>query len=85
MPNKVKWTTEWPTEEGCYWFYGWCHQTDIDNEEQPDLIEAVVHEEHWGTQYISGEVELFKDDGGYGFWAKREPPELPNIGRPTST
>ena len=91
MPNKVKWTTEWPTEEGHYWFIGWCNQLDIDNEEQPDLISVTVHKEHQNTQYVSGEIELFKNDGSYGFWAKRVPPnnkvppESPSLTRPTYT
>ena len=83
MPNKVKWATEWPTEAGDYWFYGWLDHCDISNMVSPMIYFIEV----WGLRigekaYTWGNEHLKKDQGGYGLWTKIEFPELPEIERP---
>ena len=84
MPNKVKWTTEWPTEEGRYWFYGWYWRWQIDAGWPPCLsyVGVYTYDHTSGIRYVAEGLMMEKKDGGYGLWTKVEFPELPEIERP---
>jgi len=74
----VKWTKEWPTEPGEYWYYG------ITNNDDCDLLHFVTAFRHAGNMRImAGSIvcycenfEMNKSDT-FGYWIKAETPELP--------
>jgi len=82
MPNKVEWITEWPTEEGFYWFYGWQCHFEIANMKRLKVRYVEVWQVPNGIAYVSDGEFLYKGLGGYGFWTEVEFPELPEIELP---
>ena len=82
MTNKVKWTTEWPTEDGEYWFYGWRDHYEISDMRPPQIHCVRVLGIPGGVIYANGSEPMFRSHRAYGVWTKVDFPELPEIERP---
>ena len=72
------WQTEWPTEPGTYWFYGWCFKkSPLRKTEEPKMHLISVHKISNGTTYITNRHFLYKEEGAEGMWLKAELPTPP--------
>jgi hypothetical protein len=71
-----KWTKEWPTKSGVYWFYGW----PFGDKNYPAELNLVrVIEFGNGPNGIIREGAFwYKSEGGIGLFCKAELPESPN-------
>jgi len=81
-----EWTTEWPTEPGLYWFYGWCFGEIIKfstKNKPPELHYVSVRltgmPPKQSPMYVTNGHFLYKQEGAEGKWLKVELPELPNL------
>ena len=72
----MNWTTEWPTEPGHYWFYGWCFR-DRDKPAKFHCVE--VWKLQKGRAYVTDGHFLYKAEGAEGVWQPVEFPELPPV------
>ncbi len=70
----MEWTTEWPVEPGCYWFYGHCFR---DREHSPEFHFVKVRKISNGIAYVTGGHFLFKEEMGYGVWTQVDMPDVP--------
>lgn len=76
MTGKGEWTKEWPTEPGCYFFYGWHSMNQHGDNLKLFLVEA--RRNAFGTlSFIVGFRCLYKEEGAHGVWQKATLPELP--------
>jgi len=70
----VEWTTEWPTEPGVYWFYGWC----VSYRRVPANFYCVeVWKEGNSIGYEACGHSLYKSEGAEGVWQPVQFPEPP--------
>jgi hypothetical protein len=74
------WTSEWPKESGCYWFYGTRHGRTGEN---GNVIHSTffvkAHQNPQGLVLVCEGQFLFREDGAKGFWLKAELPAQPTI------
>jgi hypothetical protein len=77
----MRWTKEWPTEPGWYWFYGIKFQMVKDYKDRTDLHPIKVRKIANGVAHIAGSHFLYKAEGADGWWAKMDLPDLPEICR----
>jgi len=73
------WQTEWPTESGVYWFYGWCWEKHSARErvEEPEMHLVSVRVMSNGVSCVTNGHFLYKAEGAEGMWLKAELPEPP--------
>lgn len=67
------WTSEWPTEQGYYWFYGWCF---CHRDRPPGFHCVEVYRTAIGFRYATGGHFLYETEGASGIW---QPVKLPNL------
>jgi len=72
--NKMNWTSEWPTEPGHYWFYGWCFS---DRDRPARFHYTTVGKTPRGVCYVADGYFLYKAEGAEGVWQEVQFPELP--------
>ena len=71
----TKWTEEWPTEPGRYWFWG---QSDYGMRGLPArLYSVVVHKADRGPVYVADGSFMYRGGGGWGVWCRAVLPEPP--------
>ena len=70
------WTSERPTEEGYYWFYGWPFR---DRGHQAELHLVKIIQIANGVALVTNGHYLYRAEGAYGMWARAELPELPPL------
>lgn len=70
------WTTEWPTESGFYWFYGflWGYR----NGDKPRLVSVEVSPISNGIMYVTKGSFIYKREGHIGLWHVADLPKLPS-------
>ncbi len=75
----MTWTTEWPTERGDYWFYGWCWKSQKDNPE----MHLVQVRQGGGDKpfpiYVTNGHFVFQGEGAEGKWLEANVPEPPRL------
>ena len=82
MTERV-WTTEWPTEPGDYWFYGWRSKFGFEN--RLSIRMALVRALFAGQTSVRSLIFvceggfMFEREGGRGKWASAELPEPPGM------
>ena len=72
----MKWTHEWPTKPGWYWFYGDPYK------KEPEFRYIVLHpvSVHQGANslvYVTGAGFMYKVEASNGLWTKMIVPEVP--------
>lgn len=73
----LTWTTEWPTEPGFYWFYGWPYR---DREREPEWCFVRVSQiANKKPMYATNGHVMYKSDGGTGKWLPVVLPEAPEV------
>ena len=72
----VEWITEWPKEEGVYWFYGYCFR---DRNRPPELHYVEINKISNGWMIVTNGHFMYKSEGGFGLWKKANLPELPKF------
>ena len=75
MTYEPKWTKEWPTEIGWYWFWGQPHYGLRDLPAQ--LYSVEVHYTRNDMAYVANGSFMYKGGGGWGVWCPAILPELP--------
>lgn len=77
--RKFEWCTEWPKENGLFWFYGWCFKHDRDEDKKPELCLVDVHETgvKGKFMYVTWGHFLYAAEGATGMWRKAELPPVP--------
>jgi len=77
-----KWTKEWPTEAGYYWYWGYVPGLDIDN----DGLHLMFVCRHAGDMFVmagsmvafmDGRDQMFKEGDCLGRWMKADAPNAP--------
>lgn len=76
-----EWTTEWPTEEGLYWFYGWMFGRRLEKSPKLDIIKTIRlgSAEKGSMTYISNGSFVYESEGGEGYFQKMTQPVLPDL------
>ena len=74
----IAWTTEWPTEPGWYWFFGFRFKS---RDRPPELATVRVHKTMKGVARVGGASFMYRGEGDHGVWAKLDTPEPPSIPR----
>jgi hypothetical protein len=76
-----EWTTEWPIEEGLYWFYGWIYGRKLDKEPKLELVKALWlgSVEKGSMSFTTNGGFLYKSEGGEGYFQKIIQPALPDL------
>ena len=76
---EAKWTMEWPTEPGLYWFYGWSSKWARESCAKIRVDMVNVHAISNGVMYsMSGQL-MFVQEGGMGYWTKADVPAAPTV------
>jgi len=78
----TKWTKEWPTEPGRYWFFGWPfgHQWEIGGKfVEPELNCVNVWKIANGIALVREGNFWDESEGGIGLFCKADLPELPDV------
>lgn len=70
------WSSEWPTEPGRYWFYGW-RSTFAKNNSKPSLMMVNVRQVANSLMFITDGVFLYKGEGAEGVFCSAIAPSLP--------
>lgn len=79
----MNWTSNWPDQEGFYWFYGWRFSLSIRLDQKPELIVVKVRRCGNGVLvYIADGSFMHKEDGGKGLFAPIAMPEIPSLSAP---
>lgn len=68
-----RWTFEWPTEPGHYWFYG--RETPYALKDEMQLVEA-----RWSANgyLVVGSITILDQERACGMWQPAELPEPPD-------
>ena len=76
-----KWTTEFPTEEGYYWFYGYRFGKDrgFGKKNKPELMFTEVREVANGMMYVANGNFMFPNEVEEPHFQKVELPEFPKM------
>jgi len=75
-----EWTTEFPTEEGLYWFYGYRYgKISCGSTNEPELSKVDVHVVKNGFMYIADGQFMYEGDVEQPHFQKITPPELPEL------
>jgi hypothetical protein len=78
-----KWSKNFPTKAGNYWFYGWRFGKSMDlftkKPEKPELSFVEVHQVMNGLLFVTRGHCLEKSEGTEGLWCKAILPELPEL------
>lgn len=75
-----EWTTQWPTEPGDYWFYGYRYQRDIlDTDRKPALILIEVIKVRNSIATIGNGEFMFENETVHAHFSPFTPPSLPEI------
>jgi len=72
-----EWTTEWPTEPGMYWFYGYRYGKD--NDEKPEMQLLEVSKIANGFMYIAEGNFMYKSEVEEAHFQKAILPKAPKI------
>jgi len=78
---QCQWTTEWPTEEGTYWFFGWTNKSDMSGryKEPPKMQLVEVHKNKQDQiTIIAGSVFVYKSTS-YGKFMPAKLPHAPEL------
>ncbi|MFA5419830.1 MAG: hypothetical protein WC341_15360 [Bacteroidales bacterium] len=77
-----QWTTEWPTKEGLYWFYGWvdefCRKSEGPRLDVVKVLECGPPDKRWPAYACNG-ASMWKKDGGIGYFRTIDLPDLPDV------
>jgi len=73
--NDNKWSTEWPTEVGLYWFYGELYRP-LSCRPKPELELVSARKISNGYMYVAN-GQFVGQEGMQGLWQKAQLPELP--------
>ena len=79
MPDD--WQTEFPKEEGKYWFYGYRHgkMGIMKKENKPELMYVEVRKISKGFLYVASGRIMFESEVECPHFKKIDLPELPNL------
>ncbi len=72
-----KWTDEWPTKPGMYWFYGYRSSFSKTYRKKPELFSVRVAKGANCVIYVADGQFLFKGEGAVGKFTPMVMPELP--------
>lgn len=61
---RAKWSSEWPTEPGRYWFYGY-----LWGEAKPEMFMIEVWKISNGVSYVTKGTFIYKNDA-IGLWSR---------------
>jgi len=76
MTNPNQWTSEWPTEPGMYWFYGWPFLQGEPTDE-PEWVSVEVFFDGGGKSvWVGGGHFMFKSENR-GLWTPAILPDAP--------
>ena len=77
-----KWTKEFPTEEGVYWFYGYRFgKISCGSQEKPKLMIVKVYKSGQGDMtYVAEGNFMYKSEVEDAHFLKTDIPDLPIIG-----
>lgn len=78
----MEWTTEWPTEPGTYWFYGYRYGYDgrLPNLNFVEIRSLQNSHGGWSLVGITRGAFMYKQEGHDGLWLPAELPPLPSVG-----
>ncbi len=71
-----KWTHEWPTEIGWYWFYGDPHGK-YPKTRHVKLQPVSVHQGANSPVYVVGAAFMYQSSASAGLWTKMIVPDIP--------
>ena len=71
-----RWTTEWPTAPGDYWFYGWCFRN---RKHVAELNFVKARPTRNSLCLVTNGHFLYREEGGYGMWLSARLPYLPEL------
>jgi len=75
-----KWTTEFPTEPGTYWFYGYRYgKVSCGHTCDPELMLVEVWEISNGLMYVASGQHMFKSEVECPHFCEAELPEFPDF------
>ena len=74
----MEWTAEWPTQNGHYWFYGWCWKSEA-NKPEMHFVRVGAIATPGKFAYVTNGHFLFVGEGAEGKWLKAELPEPPML------
>jgi len=78
--KKYEWSTEWPTEPGFYWFYGWPYKKEKERGIKPELNSIKVSKISNGVMITRSGAFWFREEwGGEGKFISAKMPALPDI------
>jgi len=73
------WTSEWPTEPGKYWFYGYYYgDLTIDGLPKFGLVTVVKTQQDYVIRLVEGKF-MYQEDSHLGFFTKAETPVVPPL------
>ncbi len=77
--KQTDWTTEWPTEEGLYWFYGYTTKWEAKPEadEPRRLLSVRAVDDGKGNIHTMGAAEFIFKTEATGHWVRAWVPDLP--------
>ena len=76
----MKWSKEWPKEEGTYWFYGYRYGKFFGKEKnKPELCLVIVHKTSNGLVYSTDGQFMYKSETEDEHFLKVILPNMPNM------
>lgn len=71
---KIEWQSEWPTEQGFWWFYGKCFKGNTDHWH---FVKVVKTYQLGNFAYVTEGRFFYKEECADGWWTKVQFPEKP--------
>ncbi len=82
----MEWTTEFPTEPGTYWFYGYRYgKTSCGREAKPEMMLVMANEVSNGLMVTAEGQFMFEREIEQASFAKTELPYSPPLPAPPET
>ena len=77
MPDN-EWTTEWPTEPGMYWLYGWTFTTGYTKPPSFHYVQVRMSGNSRAMYITEGNFMWNNGRDGMGIWQPVSFPDVPN-------
>lgn len=76
--HEPRWSAEWPTEPGWYWFYG-ARSAYAAKNGQVELRPCAVRKSANGVLYVMDGAFMYRAEGGAGLWSPIAEPAKPPL------
>ena len=75
-----KWSSEWPTQKGMYWFYGYRYGKFFGNQKNdPELLLLTVRKISNGFMYTADGQFVYESEVEEPYFQKAILPEIPKL------